>query len=84
MLSAGHLTVIEGSYSHHPGLLTGYDFKIFLTCEKREQIRRLKEREGSGYPAFAARWMPMEEHYFQACGIEAGSDLQIDTSGFFV
>ncbi len=80
-LPARSLTIIEGTYSHHPKLRVEYDLKIFLTCEKEEQIRRLKEREGSGYVSFAKRWMPMEEHYFEICGIEGRSSLHIDTSG---
>ncbi len=75
------LTVVEGSYSHHPKLPVKYDLKIFLTCGKKERENRLREREGNGYPMFEQRWIPMEEHYLQTCAIEADSDLQIDTTG---
>ena len=37
LIPAKALTVIEGSYSHHPALHADYDLKIFLTCEKQEQ-----------------------------------------------
>ena len=46
LIPAKALTVIEGSYSHHPALNAPYDLKIFLTCERQEQRRRLMIREG--------------------------------------
>lgn len=75
------LTVVEGSYSLHPQLRgnAGYDFKIFLTCSKKEQERRLKEREGSHFTAFREKWIPMEEHYFSRYAIEESCDLQLET-----
>ena len=45
-LAAQPLVILEGSYSHHP-LLTGYEtLRVFLTCAKEEQTRRLQAREG--------------------------------------
>lgn len=75
-----NVTVIEGSYSHHPKLLAGYDLKIFLDCGKEEQKRRLKAREGSYYTEFANRWIPMEERYFQRYRVEEECALRVDTS----
>ncbi len=69
------LTIVEGSYSHHPLLAEAYDLKIFLTCSKQEQIRRLKAREGEYFSAFEQRWIPMEENYFFSCDVEAKSDM---------
>lgn len=77
------VTLVEGSYSHHPEICGGYDLKIFLDCGKEEQKQRLKAREGSYYPMFEKRWIPMEEQYFAHYGIEAGCGLQVDTSGLF-
>lgn len=80
----GHpLTVIEGSYSGHPLLAVEYDIKIFLTCPKKEQARRLRVREKEYFPAFEAQWIPMEENYFSHCKIEAGSHFSIDTGSLF-
>jgi len=73
------LTVIEGSYSHHPALKADYDLKIFVTCEKSGQLRRLREREGDYFPTFERLWMPLEEQYIRLCGIENCADLVIDT-----
>ena len=84
LLSERSLTVLEGSYSHHPKLLAEYDRKIFLTCRRDEQARRLKEREGGYYAMFMEQWIPMEEKYFWYCAVEKGSDLRIDTSDIFL
>ncbi len=63
-LAAQPLVILEGSYSHHP-LLTGCEtLRVFLTCAKEEQTRRLQAREGERYANFAARWVPLEEGYF--------------------
>lgn len=77
------LTVVEGSYSAHPMLAEEYDLKIFMTCSKEVQGRRLKEREGAHFSAFEQRWIPMEENYIRKCNVLQSSDIVIDTSGFF-
>ena len=74
------LVILEGSYSHHP-LLTGYEtLRVFVTCSKEEQTRRLQEREGERYANFAARWVPLEEGYFAQYRIEKTADFVIDTT----
>lgn len=77
------LTVVEGSYSHHPSLKLTYDLKLFFTCAKDVRKKRLREREGSYFRMFEERWMPMEEMYLERFSIEEKSDMQIDTSGLF-
>lgn len=57
------ITVIEGSYSHHPELSGYYDRKIFLTCHKDIRLERLQRREGDYISMFHALWIPMEELY---------------------
>ena len=74
------LYILEGSYSHHP-LLTGYEtLRVFLTCAKEEQTRRLQEREGERYANFAARWVPLEEGYFAQYHITETADFVVDTT----
>lgn len=73
------LILIEGSYSLHPALAACYDLRIFVTCSKAEQTRRLQAREGARYAAFAQRWIPLEEGYFAKYGIEQSADLILDT-----
>lgn len=76
------LTVVEGSYSTHPSLVDQFDIKVFLTCSRQEQERRLSAREGGTFPAFQRQWIPFEERYFQACETVLHSDFVIDTSNF--
>ena len=79
-LAAQPLVILEGSYSHHP-LLTGYEtLRVFLTCAKEEQTRRLQAREGERYTNFAARWVPLEEAYFAQYNVEVKADFAIDTT----
>ena len=77
-LAAQPLVILEGSYSHHP-LLAGYEtLRVFVTCSREEQTRRLQAREGARYPAFAQRWIPLEEGYFAKYSIEESADLILD------
>lgn len=84
MLPHRPLTVVEGSYSQHPSLAAGYDGRIFLTCGKDEQRRRLQSREGAYFSMFEARWIPLEEGYLHKYAIEEQATLRVDTSGFFL
>ena len=75
------LVILEGSYSHHP-LLAGYEtLRVFVTCSREEQTRRLQAREGERYANFAARWIPLEEGYFAQYRSEEPADLAVDTTG---
>ena len=74
------LYILEGSYSHHPILAGFYDLKVFVTCSKKEQARRLQAREGERYENFVRRWIPLEEDYFAQCRIEALADRLWDTT----
>lgn len=74
------LYILEGSYSHHPILADFYDLKVFVTCSKEEQARRLQAREGERYENFVRRWIPLEEAYFAQCRVEALADLLWDTT----
>ena len=78
--AAQPLVILEGSYSHHP-LLAGYEtLRVFVTCSKEEQTRRLQARESERYANFAARWIPLEEGYFAQYRIEETADLAVDTT----
>ena len=58
-LPAQPLVILEGSYSHHPLLRPYETLRVFVTCTKAEQTRRLQAREGARYADFAARWVPL-------------------------
>lgn len=70
------VTVVEGSYSCHPALWDFYDFRVFLSVGQEEQIRRIAERDGEkSVQMFRERWIPMEERYFEAFGIEGRCEI---------
>lgn len=74
------LTIVEGSYAHHPMLRPYYDIAIFLTCEKEVQENRLRIREGGRFHFYQELWIPLEEQYFKEFQIEAHADIILDTS----
>lgn len=70
-LPASPTYLIEGSYSCHPALRNHYDLRLFLTVEPEEQMRRIILRNGLDYAqVFRDHWIPLEEAYFAACGVE--------------
>ena len=79
-LGSAPLVIVEGSYSCHPTLADCYDLKVFVTCSKEEQARRLLAREGERYSGFTARWIPLEEGYFAKFQIEQTVDFILDTT----
>lgn len=79
LLEPGRLTILEGTYSHHPSLGAEFDWRIFLTCSAEEQKRRLTEREGERFARFREIWIPLEERYFAAYQIREYADLVLET-----
>ena len=75
-----HLSVVEGSYSHHPSLAPYATLKLFFTCDPQIQLARLARRAPQKLEAFRKRWIPLEERYFSALSIPQGADLVVDTS----
>lgn len=82
VLSGQPLVILEGSYSHHPMLCSCETLRVFVTCTKTEQTRRLRAREGERYTAFAERWIPLEEEYFAQFSIPEQADALLDTTVF--
>ena len=69
------INIIEGSYSCHNSLYEYYDLKIFLTVNSEVQLERILKREGNDKTEiFKSKWIPMEEKYFNAFGIEKRCD----------
>lgn len=83
MLPAAPLTIVEGSYSHHPLLAPHYDLKIFLRCHRQEQLARLRQRESAHLNAYLQRWIPLEEAYYQAFDIVSRCDMVFDNTSYF-
>ncbi len=69
------VALVEGSYACHPALRRLYDRRLFLTVSPEEQWARIRRRNGEeGAEAFRTRWIPMEEAYITACGVEAACE----------
>lgn len=80
------ILILEGSYSMHPGFLKYdlYDLKVFLSCPKKIQEKRILRRNGAEkLKAFRNQWIPMEEQYFSTFHTEQNADLSICTESFF-
>ena len=81
-LSAKQLTIVEGSYSHHPALAAAYDLKVFLSVPEEVQLERILQRNGEAmYERFKKVWIPMEKRYAKAFEIRKHSDLWFDYLG---
>ena len=73
------VVLVEGSYACHPSLREHYDLRVFLTVERQEQLRRIAQRNGlEGLERFRVQWIPLEEGYFSACGVEQGCALTLE------
>lgn len=61
--------IVEGAYSCHPELGSYMSLKIFSDVEEKEQLERIKRRDGEEQlDNFMKRWIPLEEAYFQSLG----------------
>lgn len=70
------INIVEGSYSCNPHLIKYYDYKIFMTVDKSEQLKRIEKRNGKeAVKVFMEKWIPLEEKYFSECKIKDLSDL---------
>jgi len=70
------LTIVEGSYAHHPYFGNSYHLRIAMEIDETEQRARILARNGEQMLAmFASRWIPMEHRYFEAYSIYENADL---------
>lgn len=78
LVPAKSINIIEGSYSCHPALREQYDFRIFLTIDVAEQLRRIRQRNGeSGAERFRDIWIPLEEQYFSFYRVQEQCDITL-------
>ena len=78
-LYATPLTVVEGAYSMHPELRDRYDLSVFLKVESSLQRERIGGRNSPEMQRrFFEEWLPMENRYFAAMGVEAACDLILE------
>lgn len=79
----GPVTLIEGSYSHHPFFRETYEalgaLRVFVHATEGERLRRLAARDPQRLPAFLNRWIPLEKTYFEAYDIRSGADIVLQS-----
>ena len=63
-VTPGRLTIIEGTYSHHPYFGEAYDLKVLLTVMPEVQHSRILQRPAFLHQRFFTQWIPMENRYF--------------------
>lgn len=73
------LTIVEGTYSHHPRLEHLYDLKIFVDVAPEIQAKRITERDGDYAQVFFDKWIPLEEKYFSSFEIQKNSHITYNT-----
>ncbi|MBQ8763469.1 MAG: uridine kinase [Clostridia bacterium] len=70
--------IIEGSYAFHPKINDVYDLKIFVKAGYETRLKRIFERNGKEtLEIFKAKWIPLENRYFDEFEIENQCDVII-------
>lgn len=73
------ITIIEGSYSHHPYFGEYADLKVFMTVPEDIQKKRILTRhDADKLKEFEKRWIPLENRYFEFYNIEENADMVIN------
>lgn len=74
------LLVIEGAYCMRPEFRPAYDLSFFLTTSQKNQLDRIRTRNGSeGLKPFMEKWIPLENRYFSFYDIPHHCRFQIET-----
>ena len=65
------VVLVEGAYSMHPELRGAYALSAFVGIAPQLQRARILARNGEeGLRRFETRWIPLENAYIAACGVE--------------
>lgn len=72
------IVIVEGAYSHHPLIRKYFDLTIFLKISKDAQKKRVVARAPEKADMFFAKWIPMEQAYFEKYAIIENADLVVD------
>ncbi len=76
LVKAKPVNIVEGSYSCHNNLCEYYDYRIFMTIDENEQMKRIISRNGrEAAKVFEEKWIPLEEKYFEAFDIKEKCEL---------
>ena len=67
--------LIEGAYAMHPAMKPDYDLKVMFDIDPELQMARIRRRNPDKVERFAKEWIPMENHYLAAFGIEESCQI---------
>lgn len=77
------VTLIEGSYSHHPAFDAAYAqlnaLRVLLHVAPEEQLRRLAARDPERLSRFQSLWIPLEKNYIQAYDIKGRAHIVLNS-----
>ena len=77
------ITIIEGSYSCHPAIMSYYDFKLYLEVSSDKQMKRIILRNGTDKAQdFKNKWIPLENMYFEYYDIKSKCDMVLSGEEF--
>ena len=69
------VTIVEGTYSHHPYFGDAYDLKVYLTVSEKVRTERIRQRPAFLHKRFFEEWIPMEQQYFSHNAISENSHI---------
>ena len=72
------LTIVEGTYSHHPYFGDVYDLRLCLQVSPELRQQRILQRPAFLHRRFFEEWIPMEQQYFKSFCIGEKSHLALD------
>lgn len=82
-LVPSNVTLIEGSYSHHPAFAAQYAtlnaLRAWIWVEPREQLRRLERRNPALFARFEGEWIPLEKAYLGAFDGQGHADRALES-----
>lgn len=69
------VNIVEGTYSQHPYFGEYCDLRVFLKVSPLVREKRILARPAFLHRRFFEEWIPMEQAYFDAFGIEEKCDV---------
>ena len=80
-LPDSHILILEGSYSNLPEIRKFADIRIFASTPEEIREERLRQRETEqSLQMFRDRWLPLENHYFEAFALPDRECIMMDLS----
>lgn len=80
---SGRINIVEGCYSLHPYLREFYDLCVVINVGKREQYRRIFDRDGQAvFERYKNEWIPKEDAYLEKCCFDSKKTIFLNSDGY--